>query len=289
MARFIKNINNVGLWISGESWRIPYSYDEVSSAYQSWLSEAEALKKGSNKVKESIFSSASKILNKGKQKEKPLFSEIREGFFRFKKLSNTSSIWGTYLESDKVTQKNYDQLVFLYQASREAKTLCENLSQGDILEFYPVGEMCQGGYRIQAERQVQTIHNSRGSFIIPLKQVDQKAEITALFPTPFDREEESFSYLLFNNQFDLISQKQGQLKTYQKAKVECIRFFFLVSLGDPSQEELATIMSFEGYLTNNEISSEVSSQAVVSFDAPVSVETPFILLNHDYYESELLS
>lgn len=278
MSKFIQNIENTAMYLSGESWRINYTQKEVI--------EQTAPPSGGGKA--GSDSEPKILLNNGKLKEKPKFSQIQEGFYRFSKLSESSAIYGSVLEESPDIRKNYKEIILFYKMESDSERLKKNLKDGDVIEFFPIGRLCQGGYNISAERQTQQITNSCGSFVVPLTQVNKTASITALFPSPFDSEKESFSYTLFNSQFQIVNQKISKPIEYQKAKLEKIRFFFLLFSGSSSESQMQSIVTFEGYLLNNSLAQDVSSQAVISFDCPVSLESEIQILNHDYYSNQIL-
>lgn len=303
MSQFMNNIDNTAMYVNGESWRIAYTYSEVSEEEEEEETppiegeETDSLKSVSSSKKNKASKNLSRaseedkksyVLNQGKLEDKPSFDEIKEGFYRFSTLGNNSKIWGTLLEDTNAFRSNYKEAVFFYKKEENYSKIKENISEGDILEFFPVGRMCQGGYNISAERQTQQISNSCGSFVLPLAQVNKTANITAIYPKPFDTNEENFTYDLFNAQFQIVNQKKNKAISYMKAKQEKIRFFFLLFAGNENESEYQTVVSFEGYLMNNSLSNDVSSNAVISLDTPVTVQSEIAILNHDYYKNELL-
>lgn len=166
------------------------------------------------------------VLNSGKLEEKPLFVEIAEGFYRFSSLGQNSKVWGNIIEDTNDVRSNYKNICLFYNYENDFEKIQKFMSEGDVIEFFPIGRMCQGGYNISAERQTQQITNSCGSFVLPLAQVNKTANITAIFPSPFDTKNESFSYDLFNAQFQIVNQKKGGPASFYASHQEKMRFFF---------------------------------------------------------------
>lgn len=301
--RFIENLENTSMWVHEESWALTYTKDEIAPASGGGggslaiitENETEDQKKArlakeakQSKSAKAVPTTAKLILNRGKEETKPAWDTIKECFYVVKKAGDASGLWGPILADTADIRKNYSSTKLVYQADRDYDKLITAITDGDEILVLPVNEQCMAGYNISSETQTQQFTNSCGTFIRPLKQKNLTAQITAYAPKPFDEDKKSFSWILFNNNIDLAVQEEGVLTEFRKAKMYNLTFIFLVYPGNTNYNEMATILSFNGQILNNTLSTDVSSQSTITIDTPVSVKGGFQLLNHDLYTSELL-